>query len=277
MKIWLKTLNHELWGSTLTLSRSAGKCFFLLSGEVKNVLHNAFMLSPFISEWGTCLLQIWVPGFNPNNPNNLAFPTWVALRNKLYEQQAIAITQTLGEVIGTDMANESAKVSRFCVNLKINKGWVTNINLETKGGILSLQEVVVDYDKLLIRCRVCHSWKHMVKDCNEIRNKPMRDKRPYRPPLQQHIHQQEKWKSIVMDHEGFQQVIRKKNIRRNIFDKVDDSLRQRAFKHRKEAWATKRHIHHGYVSHSTERTEILDANQGRIQRESVVTGIEKAR
>lgn len=76
------------------------------------------------------------------------------------------------------------------------------------------------------RCRPCHSWKHMVKDCNEIGRKPVRrDRRPYRQPLQEHIHQQDKRKGIAVDHEKFQQVIRKMNIKRNLYDKVDNSLR----------------------------------------------------
>lgn len=76
------------------------------------------------------------------------------------------------------------------------------------------------------RCRPCHSWKHMVKDCNEIGRKPVRrDRTPYRQPLQEHIHQQDKRKGIAVDHEKFQQVIRKMNIKRNLYDKVDNSLR----------------------------------------------------
>ena len=96
MRMWLKTLNQELRGSTLTLSRSVGKGFFFLSGEDTYALHNALMLSPFKSEWGTCLIQSWIPGFSPDNPNNLAFPTWVSLRNLPYEHhdQALEIAKT---------------------------------------------------------------------------------------------------------------------------------------------------------------------------------------
>lgn len=129
-----------------------------MSGEDKDVLNNAMMLSPFRSKWGTCMLQSWVPGFNPDNPSNLAFLTWVSLRNLPYEHedQAISIA-SLGEVIGIDTANEKVKDPRFCINLKINKGWLTNIELESEGGIVPPQKIMVDYDKLPIRCRVCLS------------------------------------------------------------------------------------------------------------------------
>ena len=69
------------------------------------------------------MIQSWVPWFNPNNPNNLAFPTWVSLRNMPfeYQDQALAIVETLGDVVGMDIANENAKVPRFCINLEMSK------------------------------------------------------------------------------------------------------------------------------------------------------------
>ena len=61
--------------------------------EDQDALHNALMLSPFKSKWGVCMIQSWVLGFIPDNPNNLAFPTWVTLKNLRFEHhdQAIAI------------------------------------------------------------------------------------------------------------------------------------------------------------------------------------------
>lgn len=67
------------------------------------------------------MLQSWVSGFNYDNPKNLAFPTWISLRNMPYEyqDQVVTIEETLGEAIGMDTANESAKDPRFCINLEI--------------------------------------------------------------------------------------------------------------------------------------------------------------
>ena len=59
-----------------------------------------------------------------------------------------------------ETANETSKNPRFCVNLEISKGWATSIELVTEGGILPPQIVVIDYDKLPIRCRVCLRWRH---------------------------------------------------------------------------------------------------------------------
>ena len=78
------------------------------------------------------MLQSWVPGFNPDNPSNLAFPTWVSLRNLPigHQDQALAIAKSLGEVIGMDVENDNAREPRFCINLEISKGWITSIDLE---------------------------------------------------------------------------------------------------------------------------------------------------
>ena len=181
IRLWIQALNQEMRGNTLALCRNVGKGYFLLQGEDRDALNAALMMSPFRSKWGTCMLQSWVPGFNPDNPSNLAFPTWVSLRNLPHEHQdqAIGIAESLGEVIGMETANDTAKDPRFCVNLEISKGWATSIELVTEDGILPPQIVTIDYDRLPIRCRVCLSWKHKASDCNENQKRPIRGKERY--------------------------------------------------------------------------------------------------
>lgn len=215
------------------------KAFFFLIGDHKDALNNALMMSPYKSKWGTCMFQSWVLGFNPDNPNNLAFSTWVALRNLLFEHhdQAIEIAETLGEVIGIDTANEMARNPRFCVNVKINEGWVTNVELVFEEGDLPTQKVLVDYDKLPIRCKACHNWKHKVKDCSEIQTRPFRGggKPPRAYNTNQQVHnniQQEKGKHIDVDQDGFQMIKSKKKVARTISKHVDDELRMYAYEQR---------------------------------------------
>jgi hypothetical protein len=110
------------------------------------------MMSPFKSKWGTCMIQSWVPAFNPDNPSNLAFPTWVALRRLPFEHhdQTLAIAETLGKVIGIDTSNDTARDPRFCVNLIVSNGWVTTIDVESENETMPTHKVLVDYDKLPI-------------------------------------------------------------------------------------------------------------------------------
>lgn len=167
--MWLKTLNQELKGKHLEFYRNVGKGYFFLSSKESEVIQNALMLSPFKSKWDTCMLQSWIPSFNPENPSNLAFPTWVSLRQLPYEHldQAQDIAKSLGEVIGIDSLNDNMKGPRFCVNLKINEGRVTNIALSSEEENSSKSLVLVDHDNLPFRCRACHSWMHKVKDCQK--------------------------------------------------------------------------------------------------------------
>lgn len=76
----------------------------------------------------------------------------------------------------------------------------------------------------------------MVRDCKEIRKKPIkRDKRPTRPPQPHHIYQQERGKNVVVEHEGFQQVKIRNNTKRKIFEDVDDMLREQVYEQWEEA------------------------------------------
>ena len=99
-------------------------------------------------------------GSQGDNPNNLAFPTWVLLRNlafEHYESQVSHIAKSLGGLIGIKNSNAPSKDPRLCVNININEGQVTRIALNYDEGILPPQKTLVDHDKLPCRCRVCLS------------------------------------------------------------------------------------------------------------------------
>ena len=175
------------------------------------------------------MFQSWIPGFDPDNPSNLAFPTWVALRRLPFEHhdQAMAIAGSLGEVIGIDTSNETAKDPRFCVNLKIKEGWITSIELVSEDSTIPPQRVIIDYDKLPMRCRACQSWQHKVRDCKEFQRKHV--KGPQWQPTTYHTNNQEKGKHIAVDEEGFQQVRNRRNTRRNIFENAKVTNREEGY------------------------------------------------
>ena len=58
--------------------------------------------------------------------------------------------------------------------------------------------------------------EHKASDCKENQKKPTRGRE--KPAHFQHIQHQEKGKNVVIDQHGFQQVRRRKNMRRNIFE-----------------------------------------------------------
>jgi hypothetical protein len=110
------------------------------------------MLSPFKTQWGTYLIQGWFPGFDPKNLVDLAFPTWVTLRNLLVEylEDVKQIAERLGDLVGTDSRNEYAKPSHL---------------------------VTIDYGFLPLRCRACYKWDHHVLDYEKANWRPSRPTR----------------------------------------------------------------------------------------------------
>lgn len=93
MRRWLQTLNQELRGSMWE------KGFFFLLGNDRDALSNALMLSPYKTKRGTCMFQSWIPGFNPDKPNNLAFPMWVTLGELPFEHHDQALRLVIVELI----------------------------------------------------------------------------------------------------------------------------------------------------------------------------------
>lgn len=47
-----------------------------------------------------------------------------------------------------DTSNETTKDQRFCINPKINEGWVISIALNFEEGILTIHNAVLDFDNL---------------------------------------------------------------------------------------------------------------------------------
>lgn len=86
-----------------------------------------------------------------------------------HHDQTLAIIETLGEVIGIDTSNDLAKDPHFCMNLMVTKGWIISIDLKTYDGMLLIQKILVYYDNLPMKCKTCHSWKHRVRNCKEIK------------------------------------------------------------------------------------------------------------
>lgn len=118
-EIWLQTMNHELKINALYFCRNVGKGYFFLNNTESGMVHKALMLFLVKTKWGTCMLQSWVPRFNPYNPNNLAFSMSVRLRNlpHVHHDQAHDIVKSLGEVIGIYCLNMATRDPMFCFNL----------------------------------------------------------------------------------------------------------------------------------------------------------------
>lgn len=77
---------------------------------------------------------------------------------------------------------------------------MSNIALNLEDNITQTQLVVVDYANLPFRCQACHSWNHLIKNCNETTNKLTKGPRGLDLPTR---HMLRKNKGPIVDEDGF--------------------------------------------------------------------------
>ena len=61
-----------------------------------------------------------------------------------YQDKLLPSLKLLGKLLGWTPEMKNVKDPRFCINLEINKGWATCIDLEYEGEILPPQKIMVD-------------------------------------------------------------------------------------------------------------------------------------
>lgn len=140
------------------------------------MVQKLFMLTPFKSRWGTCVMQNWISNFDPSNPKGMLVPTWVTLRRVPYEFQRVArqIAQGLGKVLGGDRHNSTLEDQKFCLALLAGDGWKTSVTV-TNAISRASSTIIVDYTDLPIRCRFCLDTDHRVKGCPGLSNLKTKD------------------------------------------------------------------------------------------------------
>jgi hypothetical protein len=177
MSGWMEKLKEQAQGLVVR-GRNLGKGFFLLKADCQEVVRNILLLTPFRSRFGLCVFQRWVPDFDPSNDfggtakgakketQSLIIPTWITLRHVREEFMGVAkeIAAGIGEVLGVDESNDGIKDPRFCVGLPSGGGWEHSIQV-TNAATSTTSTVLVDYNYLPIRCRVCGDTTHCLKDC----------------------------------------------------------------------------------------------------------------
>lgn len=153
-------------GDWVGLGRELGRGFFQILSKQQATTQKLVMLTPHRSRWGTCILQSWTSGFNARKPVGLCVPTWVTLKNVPFEFLNVSadIAGDLGAVLGEDKRNQFSLDHRYCVGLPSGNGWKTKLTVENE---FTKKEdvIIVDYGHLPIRCRLCLSTSHLVKDC----------------------------------------------------------------------------------------------------------------
>jgi len=102
-----------------------GRGFFMLKIDGPTTIKKVLMFTSFMSNWGMCIFQGWILGFNPDSPKGMEIPTWVILCKFLIEFCNVGwgITFGLGTMLGFDKESIHAIEQCYCVALKNNEGW----------------------------------------------------------------------------------------------------------------------------------------------------------
>ena len=157
------------------VDRNLGKGFFLLKVDKEETAKRLLLLTPYRSNDGLCVFQQWFADFDPTSnktaridkngfTRSMKIPTWITLKQVPVEFMGVLhIAAGIGEVLGTDNSSNPEE-PRFCLALDAHLGWepsitVTNETTQIKPTIL------IDYNFLPIRCRLCLDTSHCVRDC----------------------------------------------------------------------------------------------------------------
>lgn len=164
---WIGSLKAEI-KEECRLGREIGNGFFQIITNAEASTQTILMLSPHLSKWGTCIMQPWVADFNPSKPIGLKLPVWITLKGVRDEllSSAQELAAGIGVVLGRHRNNSMSSDQKFCVAVQSGKPFDLEIITENPvtGEAVTIQ---VDYNNLPIRCRLCLSTSHLIRDCEK--------------------------------------------------------------------------------------------------------------
>jgi hypothetical protein len=142
--------------------------YFMLTFLDKPQAISVLQKSCFIDS-SPILLKLWSPTFDVDNERLDSIPIWVCLPGlppHLWNEKCFqAIENHLGEFLVVDMGSIDSgemDVARILVLLNIREGLKEYLNL-TDLGRTTVQ--ILDYEGIPFRCRRCHEYGHIIKDC----------------------------------------------------------------------------------------------------------------
>lgn len=165
---WISNLRGEL-NEECKLGRDLGNGFFQIISKAETTTQKILMLSPHLSKWGTSIVQPWIPDFNPQKPMGLKLPVWITLKGVRDEllSSAQELAAGIGVVLGRNRNNGTSSDQRFCVAVQAGKPF--DLEIVTENPVTGKEVIVqVDYNNLPIRCRLCMSTSHLLKDCEKM-------------------------------------------------------------------------------------------------------------
>ena len=180
---WVIALSSEI-NEVSKIGRDLGHGFFQVVMKEEAAMQKVLMLTPHLSKWGTCIMQLWMLAFVASKPQGMRMLVWLTLKN--VPEEFLSSTQemagSLGTVLGHHRRNAVCADQKFCVAVKTRVPF--DMALEAVNPVNGETTLIqVDYNNLPIRCRYCLSTSHLVKNCPSIagQRRPQRSVNPAKP------------------------------------------------------------------------------------------------
>ena len=113
------------------------------------------------------MFQSWILGFDPRKLIGLMVLVWILLRLLPLEYLEFArmIAGQIGQVLKEDNKVMITEDLRFCIELKIDKGWIATLELPNLSG--RRVKVVIDYDDYMC-CQLYFDTFHGISNCSTL-------------------------------------------------------------------------------------------------------------
>jgi hypothetical protein len=165
---WLHELQDTIVPGRITLHKEVGWgfCYILLDSELTT--RKVLALTPHKFSVETALFQSWIPGFDPRKPEGLHIPVWITLHllPLQFMEYAKTVASYVGRVIEEDKKVTITQDPRFCVELEVDRGWISTLQLPIPDG--RTIPVGVEYDNEAVNYSQCFDWNHHRRDCTAL-------------------------------------------------------------------------------------------------------------
>ena len=128
-------------------------------------MRKVLSLTPHKFEKGMAIFHSWILSFDTRRLVGLAIRVWISLRllPLEYLDYVCTIVGFVEKVVEEDPRVTVTQDPRFCVELDLERGWISMLELPEYNGRFA--EVVIEYDGEPIRCSQCFQLNHPTKHC----------------------------------------------------------------------------------------------------------------